>query len=53
MALYQSSDYQTSFESIGLSAQKKFNIDFQAGSHGGHLGFTIRTILAILDLRVT
>ena len=48
MALYQSPDYQTSSESIGLSVQeKKFNIDFQ---DGGHLAFRIRIILAIFDL---
>ena len=46
MALYLSPDYQTSFESSGLLVQeKKFNIDFQVG---GHLGFPIRTILALL-----
>ena len=28
-------------------------IDFQDGSHGGNLGFPIRTILAIFDLQVT
>ena len=28
-------------------------IDFQDGGHGGHLGFLIRTILAIFDLQVT
>ena len=28
-------------------------IDFQDGSHGGHFGFQIRTILAIFDLQVT
>ena len=40
-----------SLESIGLSVQeKKLNIDFQ---DGGHLGFLIRTILAIFDLQVT
>ena len=51
MALFRSPDYQTNFQSIGLSIrEKKFNIDFQ---HGGHLGFTIRMILAIFDLRVT
>ena len=44
MALYRSSDYQTSFKSVGLSVQeKKFNIDFQ---DGGHLGFPVRIILA-------
>ena len=43
-----------SLESIGLSVQeKKLNIDFQDGSHGGHLGFLIRTILVIFDLQVT
>ena len=51
MALYRSSDYQKSFESIGLLVQeKKFNIDFQDVSH---LGFLIRTILATFDLQVT
>ena len=28
-------------------------IDFQDGHHGGHLGFLIRTILALFDLEVT
>ena len=38
-------------ESIGLSVQeKKRKIDFQ---NGGHLGFSISTILAIFDLQVT
>ena len=51
MALYRSLDFQTSFESAGLSVQeKKFNIDFQDGSH---LGFPIRMILATFDLEVT
>ena len=41
-------------ESIGLSVQeKKRKIDFQDGGHGGHLGFSIATILAIFDLQVT
>ena len=31
--------------------EKKLNIDFQDSGHGGHLGFRIRTILAIFDLR--
>ena len=49
MALYCSPDYQTSFESVGLSVQeKKFNIDFQDGSH---LGFPIRIILALLTYK--
>ena len=50
MALYRSPDYKTSFESVGLSDQEKFNIDFQ---DGGHLGFPIRMILATFDLQVT
>ena len=42
-----------SFESTGLSVQeKKPKIDFQNGHHGSHLGFLIRTILAIFDLQV-
>ena len=31
----------------------RFVLDLQDGRHGGHLGFTIVTILAILDLQVT
>ena len=51
MVLYHSPDYQTSFESIGLSVQeKKYTTDFK---YGGHLGFPIRTILATFDLQVT
>ena len=50
MALYCLPDYQTSFESIALSVQKKkLKIDFQDGSH---LGFKIRMILATFDLQV-
>ena len=46
--------YQTILESIGISVQeKKINTDFQDGSHGGHLGFPIRTILVTFDLEVT
>ena len=42
-----------SFKSISLSVQeKKRKIDFQDGHHCSHLGFLIRTILAI-DLQVT
>ena len=38
---------------MGLSVQeKKFNIDFQEGGHGGNLGFPITTILAVFDLLV-
>ena len=51
ITLYRSRDYQTSFESVGLSVQKKkINIDFQ---DGGHLGFLIRMILATFDLQAT
>ena len=50
MALHRSPDYQTSFRSIGLSVQQKFNIDFQADGNGGHLVFPIRTIVATSDL---
>ena len=39
-------------ESIGFW-EKKRKIDFQDGSHGGHLGFPIGMILAIFDLQVT
>ena len=43
--------FLASLESTGLSVQeKKQKIDFQDGSH---LGFPIRTILAIFDLLVT
>ena len=41
------------FQVIGLLVQKKRKIDFQDGLHGNHLGFTIRTILAIFDQQVT
>ena len=43
-----------SFKSIGLLVQeKKRKINFQDGCHSGHLGFLIRTILAIFDLQIT
>ena len=32
MALYHSPNYQTCLESVSLSVQEKFNIDFQDGS---------------------
>ena len=41
MALYRSPDYQTSFESIGLSVQEKFLIKI----------FKMEAMAAILDLR--
>ena len=36
---------------FGLREEGK--IDFQNGHHDGHLGFPIRTILAVFDLQVT
>ena len=50
--IYKSSRcFLASLESIGLSVQeRRQKIDFQDGCHGGHLGFPIRTILAIFDL---
>ena len=48
MALYHSSDHQTSFESTGLLVQEKFNIHFQDGGYGSHLGFSTGRLLAIL-----
>ena len=48
--IYKSPRYfLPSFESIGLSIQKKRKIDFQDGRQ---LGFTIGMILAIFDLQV-
>ena len=47
-------DFSSSFESFGLSVQKKKRkIYFQDGGHGGHFEFSIETILAILDLQIT
>ena len=43
--------FLSNFESIGLSFQEKFKIDFQDGSCGGHLVFQIGAILAIFYLR--
>ena len=53
--IYKSSRcFLLSFKSIGPLVQKrKRKIDFQDGGHGCHLGFRIRTILAIFDLQVT
>ena len=51
MALYQSPEYQTSFESTGLLVQEnKFKIEFQ---DSGHLAFLSKMILAIFDLQLT
>ena len=48
-----SQDFLPSFESIALSVQEKFKIDFQDGDHGSHLGLTIETIFAIFNLHVS
>ena len=43
--------FLASLESIGLSVQeKKRNIDFLDGCHGGHLGFPIGMILVFFYL---
>ena len=34
-------------------SREEANIDFQDGSHGGHLGFPIGTVLPIFDLQET
>ena len=36
-----------------LIQEEKRKIDIQDGRHSGHLGFPVRTILAIFDLQVT
>ena len=46
--LYRSAEYQTCFELMGLSAQKKkLKIDFQDGDHGSYLRFPMRMSSAI------
>ena len=45
---YRSPEYQTHFESIGLSVQEEFKIDFQDGDCSSHLRFPIRKTLVIL-----
>ena len=44
--------FLSSLESTGLSVQK-FKTDFQDGDCGSHIGFLIRTNLAIFDLQMT
>ena len=39
--------------SVGLSMSVGCTIDFQDGNYGGHLRFSIGTILVIFDLQVT
>ena len=53
--IYRSSRcFLPSFKSIGISVQdKKRKIDFQDGDHGGHLGFSIGSILTIFYLLLT
>ena len=36
-----------------FSSGEQCKIDFKDSNHGGHLGFPIKTILAVLDLQVT
>ena len=51
IALGRSHNYQTSVLSIDFTVQeRKFNTDFQ---DGGHLGFSVRMILATFHLQVT
>ena len=38
--------FLSSFESIGLSVQEEFKLDFQDRRHGGHLEFRIETVSA-------
>ena len=38
---------------LGLREEAKKKKDFQDGHHGGHLGFPISRILAVLGLQVT
>ena len=45
--------FLSSFESMGLSVQEKFKIDFQESNCDGHLVFLIGMIFAIFDLQVT
>ena len=53
MALYRSPEYQTSFESVGLSvSEEKFEIDFQDRGSGSHLGILIGIITAIFTLQI-
>ena len=53
MDLHRSPDYQTSFESVGLSSQEKSNLHFQDGGYSCHVGFPVRTILVTFTLQVT
>ena len=52
--IYVTRCFLLSFKSIGLSVQeKKRKIDFLDDRHGGHLGFSNGTILAIFDLQIS
>ena len=50
---YPDSSYQVSSQLAFLFWRRSEKIDFQDGSHGGHLGFPIGKILAIFYLQVT
>ena len=47
----QYTSYQVSSQ-LAFCLGEEVQIVFQDGSHGGHLGFPIRTVLAIFDLQV-
>ena len=40
--------FKSSYKSIGLVPEKKPKIDLKDDGHGGHLGFSIGIILAVL-----
>ena len=50
MALYRSPDYQINWP---FGSGKEVQTDFQDSSHGSHLGFLIRSILAHFYLQAT
>ena len=50
LSVNKSSRYFQCFELVGQ--EKRLEIDFQDGNHDGHLGFSIRSILAIFDQEV-
>ena len=45
--------YQVSSQLAFLVKEKNIEMDFQDGSRGVHLGFPIRTILAVFAVQVT
>ena len=50
---HPNASYQVSSQLAFRCRRRSEKIDFQDGSHGGHLGYPIGTILAIFDLQVT